>query len=149
MLGVFYAYIEEYKHNDCFLSQGKPLQYIQNKTSWNFKISVTAYIIFAVKWMLLFFNIFINYFPKIYHSILQGISPTLIYWPHSFFPCPPSPSSKKNWICQSAPFFWATPLKSLGNWTPPWSVCSSKNVKKWERRPLKNRLLGILFMLSS
>ena len=31
MLGVFYAYAEEYKHTDCFLRQNKPLQYVQNK----------------------------------------------------------------------------------------------------------------------
>ena len=41
MLGVFYAYMEEYKHNDCFLKTKKPLQYVQNKMSENFKMPVT------------------------------------------------------------------------------------------------------------
>ena len=33
MLGLFYSYTEEYKHNNCFLKTNKPLQYVQNKTS--------------------------------------------------------------------------------------------------------------------
>ena len=41
MLRVFYAYTEGYKHDDCFLKTNKPLQYEQNNTSQNFKMSVT------------------------------------------------------------------------------------------------------------
>ena len=37
MLGVFYAYREEYKHNDCFFY--KPSQYVYKIS--NFKMSVT------------------------------------------------------------------------------------------------------------
>ena len=33
MLEVFYADMEECKHNSSFLRQNKPLQYVQNKTS--------------------------------------------------------------------------------------------------------------------
>ena len=33
MLGVIYAYMEEYKHNDCFFKYGLNVQYVQNKTS--------------------------------------------------------------------------------------------------------------------
>ena len=34
MLGVFYAYTKQYKHNECFLIKDKTnlLKYVQNKT---------------------------------------------------------------------------------------------------------------------
>ena len=33
MLGVIYAYAEQYKHYDCFLKYVLNVQYVQNKTS--------------------------------------------------------------------------------------------------------------------
>ena len=42
MLGLIYAYTEEYKHNGCFLKYLQNVQFVQNKTSQNFKMSVTC-----------------------------------------------------------------------------------------------------------
>ena len=33
MLGLIYAYTEEYKHNGCFLKYVQNVQFVQNKTS--------------------------------------------------------------------------------------------------------------------
>ena len=74
MLGVFYAYMEEYKHNDCFLKTKKPLQYVQNKMSENFKMPVTHRNRYACCEMnVFFFDVFINHFQKI-QSVLHKIA---------------------------------------------------------------------------
>ena len=74
---MFYAYAEEYKHNDCFLRQNKLLQYVQNKTS---KCLWSVYIdMFVVKWMY-FLYVFINHFPKIHRSVLSKITIDLLYF---------------------------------------------------------------------
>ena len=74
---MFYSYTEEYKHN----RQNKPWQYVQNKTSENFKMSVTLYIDMSVmKWMFFCFNVFINHFLKIHRSALHKITIDLLYF---------------------------------------------------------------------
>ena len=58
------------------------------------------------------------------HSVLQGISPTLKYWPQTFLP---KPSKKIPNL--SDPSFMSNPLKILENFISPpplWNVPSSK-----------------------
>ena len=50
------------------------------------------------------------------HSVLQGISPTLKYWAHPFWPSPPSPTSPKNLNLSPPPL--PLPFKILENLTP-------------------------------
>ena len=87
--------------------------------------------IFVVK-LLLLLNWELVYFFNTHsysHSVLQGISPTLKYWPHPFLPSP-LPPPKKFWICQPPLPLWATPLKILENLSPsPWNGSSSKKRK--------------------
>ena len=81
-LGVFYAYTEEYKHSNCFFKiQNKPLQYVQHKTSQNFKMSVNCtYRYVCCEMNGLFFNVFINHFPKIHRSVLCKIAIDPLYF---------------------------------------------------------------------
>ena len=79
MLGVFYAYTEEYKHNHCF---------IKTKTNNMYKIKLhkTSKCLwpiytdmFVVKSMF-FFNIFRNLFPKIHRGVLCKIAIYLLHF---------------------------------------------------------------------
>ena len=79
MLGVFYAYTEEYEHNDCFLKT-KPtfttckLNFRKLQCLWPVDIHMLA-----VKWMF-FFNVFQNNFQKIHKSVLHKIKIDLLYF---------------------------------------------------------------------
>ena len=59
-----------------------------------------------------------------YHSVLQGISPTLKYWSHHFLPRLPLPPPKKNYKSARPLPLWATPLKILENLTLPPLKCT-------------------------
>ena len=108
---------------------------------------------FVVNWMFFCFSldIFINHFPKICHSVLQGISATLKYWPHPFLTSPLlNPPAKKtlNLPDPYPPPFWATPLKFWRTWLPPWNVASSKKVKIYfKKKQIANNWKEHLWML--
>ena len=78
MLGVFYAYTEDYKHNDCFLKTKQTFTICT--TSENFKMSVTRRYRYSCCEMNVFFNVFINHFQKIYKSILRKITIDQLYF---------------------------------------------------------------------
>ena len=77
--------------------------------------------IFVVKWIF-FFNIFINDFPKIHHSVLQGISPTLKYRPQSFLSRPSLLSTTRLQKKKKK-------IEKLRISLPPWNVLSSKKAE--------------------
>ena len=56
--------------------QNKPLQYVQNKTSENFKMSLTHWYRFACcdKSVFFFFDILINHFQEIHRRVLYKIT---------------------------------------------------------------------------
>ena len=109
---------------------------------------------FVVKWIFFcfFLDIFINHFPKIRHSVLQGISATLKYWPHHFLTSPLLPPlAKKNYksvrllplSCLINP-----PSKFWRTWLPPWNVASSKKVKIYfKKKQIANNWKEHLWML--
>ena len=61
----------------------------------------------------------------VYHIVLQGISPTLKYWPHPFFPTPPKKHSKS----VRRPLHEQPPSKFWRTWLTPWNVPSYKKAK--------------------
>ena len=75
-------------------------------TKWNF--IKPRYVCCEIN--VFFFNIFINHFRKIHDSDLQGIRPTLKYWPHPSH-APPPPPQKKNILK-----FKSVPIKN-------WMLC--------------------------
>ena len=64
---------------------------------------------------------------NITHSLLQGNSPTLKYWPHPSLPVGP-PKKILNLSDLPTPLLWASPLKILENLTPSLKLypCSKK-----------------------
>ena len=81
MLGVFYAYPEEYKHNDCFLKTKQTFT-ICTKTSGNLKMSVTRRYRYVCCEMIYDFfpDVFINHFQKIHRSVLLKTTIDLLYF---------------------------------------------------------------------
>ena len=110
---------------------------------------------FVVKWIFFcfFLDIFINHFPKIRHSILQGISATLKHWPHPFLTSPFLHPLAKKILNLSDPCptpFWGTPLQNFGELdSRPWNVPSSKKVKTYfkKKQQIVNNWKEHLWML--
>ena len=64
-----------------FKRQNKPLKYLQNKTSQNFKMSLTRiYWYVCCEMNVFFFEVFVNHFPKIRWKILHRITADLLYF---------------------------------------------------------------------
>ena len=75
---MFCAYKKEYKHNDCVLETKQTSAIKLHKTS---KCLWPVYIVlFLVRWMSFFFEIFINHLPKIHRNVLRKIVIDLLYF---------------------------------------------------------------------
>ena len=65
-----------------------------------------------------------------YHSVLQGISPTLKYWSHHFLPRLPPPPKKKIINLPDPSLYEQPPSKFWRTWlSPPWNVPLSKKTE--------------------
>ena len=86
-VGSVSAYTDKYKHKHnissyyLFLMQNKPSQYVQNKTSQNFKMSVTHRYRYVCCEMNVFFSrCFHNHFQKTNRSVLCKRTTDLLYF---------------------------------------------------------------------
>ena len=78
---MFYAYMEEYKHNDCFFKDKTNLYNMYEKKLYKtLKYLWPVHIdMYFLKWMV-FFDVFINHFLKIHRSFLCQITIDLLYF---------------------------------------------------------------------